>query len=199
MRDSSLLRWGRGQPRAGQPVPALGLRRVDGPGVPGLPVRKVRRRRPDPLQERGSRPPGAGRVGAADEGRRPGAAPGLGPDRLPQGLDPPPALGRAGVLRPSWAIPSGPRHDREERQVHRVRPGSQPEDGQADERGRHRPLPPLRAAPAARQDQPPRPAMDQGEVPAAQGPQGHEARMAPDHRPDAGAPAHWRRQTAAWY
>jgi hypothetical protein len=34
-----------------------------------------------------------------DEGRRPGTAPGQDPDRLLQGLRPPPALGRAGVLR----------------------------------------------------------------------------------------------------
>ncbi len=34
---------GSGVSRAGQPVPALGLRCVDRPGVPGLPVREVRR------------------------------------------------------------------------------------------------------------------------------------------------------------
>ena len=219
MRESSLLRWGRGQPRAGEPVPALGVRCVDGPGVPGLPVRKVRRRRTGPLQEPGPRPPGAGRAGAADDRSRPGAAPGQDQDHLLQGLPPPQAMGRAGVLRlPGLCLPSQ-RHHGEERQVHRVRPGSQPEGGQADERGRlplaappaHRPhlgaargldrpghprvdgllrpVPPFCAGPAARQDQPPRPEMDQAQIPAAAALPGHEARLEPDHHPDAGAAA----------
>jgi len=51
------------------------------------------------------------------------------------------------------------------------------------------PVPPIRTAPAARQDQLPRPGMDPGQIPAAQAPQGHEARLEPDHRPDAGAAA----------
>ena len=213
------LRWGRGQPRAGEPVPALGVRCVDGPGVPGLPVRKVRRRRTGPLQEPGPRPPGAGRAGAADDRSRPGAAPGQDQDHLLQGLPPPQAMGRAGVLRlPGICLPA-PRHHGEERQVHRVRPGSQPEGGQADERGRlrlaaapaHRPhlgaargldrpghprvdgllrpVPPFCAGPAARQDQPPRPEMDQAQIPAAAALPGHEARLEPDHHPDAGAAA----------
>ena len=52
------------------------------------------------------------------------------------GLAPPPAVGRDGVLRlPGICLPA-PRHHGEERQVHRVRPGSQPGSGQTDEQDR---------------------------------------------------------------
>ena len=42
---------------------------------------------------------------------------------------------------------------------------------------------------AARQNQPPRPGMDQAQVPAAAALPGHEARLEPDYRPKAGAAA----------
>ena len=42
MRESSLLRWGRGFAVARQPVHALCVRHVDGPGIPGLPIRALR-------------------------------------------------------------------------------------------------------------------------------------------------------------
>lgn len=63
-------------------------------------------------------------------------------DRLLQGLQPPRAMGRAGVLRlPGLCLPTLGHHGKE-RQVHRVRPGSLPEGDQADERDRHRLAPP---------------------------------------------------------
>ncbi len=46
------LRWGRGLARAGEPVHALRVRRVDGPGVPGRSVRALRRRRGRALRHR---------------------------------------------------------------------------------------------------------------------------------------------------
>ena len=41
-RPGYLLRWGRALTRPGEPVHALRVRHVDGPGVPGLPVRALR-------------------------------------------------------------------------------------------------------------------------------------------------------------
>jgi len=131
-----LLRWGRVLARARESVPALCVRRVDGPGVPGLPVREIRRRRGSALLQPEPRPPGAGRAGAADERGRPDLAPGQNQDRVLQGREPARPLGRAGFLHlPGVHVPR-PQHERQARKVHRVRPGSQRRGPGQDEPGR---------------------------------------------------------------
>ena len=76
MRNSSLLRWGRGIARDREPVPALRVRYVDGPDVPGRRLRTLRGRRGDPLRQRAPGPRGAGCAPGADERGRAGAASG---------------------------------------------------------------------------------------------------------------------------
>jgi hypothetical protein len=62
-----------------------------------------------------------------------------------------------------------------------------------------RPVPPLGAGPAARQDQPPRPEMDQAQIPAAAALPGHEARLERITTQTPGLLPHWRWVTSARY
>jgi site-specific DNA recombinase len=82
MRNSYLLRWGRGLARDREPVHALRVRHLAGTGVPGHRVRALRRRRGDPLRRRAAGPPGARRARGTDERGRARAASGQDPDRL---------------------------------------------------------------------------------------------------------------------
>jgi site-specific DNA recombinase len=59
-RPGYLLRWGRDLAYPGQPVHALCVRHVDGPGVPGLPIRALRGRHRCALRQRGPGPGAAG-------------------------------------------------------------------------------------------------------------------------------------------
>jgi len=90
----------------GQPVHALRVRHLDGPGVPGLPVRALCRRRCCALRQRGPGPAAAGRHRRAARGLGPGAAPREDEDRVLQRREPP-GKPRAHQLRPSSATPSG--------------------------------------------------------------------------------------------
>src|SRR6266508_2096147 len=65
-----------------EPVPALRLRSVDGPEVPGLPLRAVRRRRRRALQEQAAGGVRAGQDRTADAGGGPPAPPRQDEDRL---------------------------------------------------------------------------------------------------------------------
>ena len=87
-RASCPLRWGRGFTRAGKSVPALRVRCMDGPGVPGRPFRALCRRRGGALHQprpgagrgrRDRRQDGTGRVAAASR---------QNPDRLLPGRQP---------------------------------------------------------------------------------------------------------------
>jgi len=88
------LRWGRSLAGAGQPVHALRVRYVDGPGVSGHPVRTLCRRRGGALRHRTPSPKprggdrgqdGAGRAAAASRQDESGVLPGREP---PTGLRP---------------------------------------------------------------------------------------------------------------
>src|SRR6266516_2278572 len=77
--DGTLQQRDRGTPqgvsgiaRDREPVPALRVRHVDGPDVPGRRVRALRGRRGDPLRHRAPGPRGAGRAPGADERGRAG-------------------------------------------------------------------------------------------------------------------------------
>ncbi|HEU4731050.1 MAG TPA: recombinase family protein, partial [Kofleriaceae bacterium] len=72
----------------GEPVHALRVRSVDGPGVPGLPVRALRRRRCGPLQDAASGGVGAGQDRRADGRGGATASSRQDEDRLLQGQQP---------------------------------------------------------------------------------------------------------------
>src|SRR4029077_12571819 len=61
-----------GLARDREPVPALRVRRVDDPDVPGRRLRALRGRRSNPLRHRAAGPQGAGRAPGADERGRAG-------------------------------------------------------------------------------------------------------------------------------
>ena len=90
--DGTLLAAGSGYPagvrglaRAGQPVHALCVRRVDGPGVPGRPVRALRRRRGRALRHRTPSQTLLARDREQDGTGRAATAPRQDPDRVLQG------------------------------------------------------------------------------------------------------------------
>jgi len=82
------VRWGCDQSRAGQPVHALCVRHLAGPGLPGRAVRALRRRRHRALRQPGAGPAGAGGDHGQDGQVRAGTAPGQDPDRVLQGRQP---------------------------------------------------------------------------------------------------------------
>ena len=82
---SYLLRGSSHLAGPGEPVPALRVRSVDGPGVPGLPVRALRRRCRRALQERAASGVHAGQDRRADAGGRATAPSRQDEDRLLQG------------------------------------------------------------------------------------------------------------------
>ena len=94
--DGTLAAAGPGNPagvgglaRAGEPVPALRVRHVDGPGVPGRPVRALRGRRGGALRQPSARPGRCwrrSRSGWREVGLR--LHPGQDPDRVLQGRQP---------------------------------------------------------------------------------------------------------------
>ena len=91
---------------ASQPVHALRVRPMDGPGVPGLPVRALRGRHRRPLRHRGTGPRASGRHRRAARGLGPRAAPRQDEDRVLQRHEPP--RGRPSTpASTSSATPSG--------------------------------------------------------------------------------------------
>ena len=91
-RPGYLLRWGRGQSRARQPVHALRVRLLAGTRVPGRGVRALRRRRGGALRDRAAGQGSPRRAGAEDGGDRAAAAPGQDQDRVLPGPQALPAL-----------------------------------------------------------------------------------------------------------
>jgi len=86
------LRWRGGLAGAGQPVHALCVRRLDDPGVPGHPVRALRRRRGRALCDRTPSPQSGGRDRGQDGTGRAAAASRQDEDRLLQGPKAAPGL-----------------------------------------------------------------------------------------------------------
>src|ERR1019366_7279127 len=106
--------------RPGEPAPALRVRRVDGPGVPGLPVRALRRRRGDPLPVEGSGRAGPGRVAGQDGRGRTGIASGEDQDRVLQGQQPARGLPVHRVHVPGVHVPAKRRQGQARGDIHRV-------------------------------------------------------------------------------
>ena len=106
------LRWGRGFARAGEPVHALCVRHLAGPGVSAGPVRALCGRRGGALRHRTPGPGGPGGDREQDGRGRAAAAPGQDQGGVLQGRE---AAGSATSTRrsPSWGSPSAPaRHGR---------------------------------------------------------------------------------------
>ena len=108
IRPDCQLRWRSHLTVAGQPVYALRVRHVDGPGTPGLPVRTLRGRRGRPLHYRGAGPRTAGCH------RRPapavgfGAAPCEDEGCVLQGREPARAVGAHQFRLPRLYLPGPP-------------------------------------------------------------------------------------------
>jgi DNA invertase Pin-like site-specific DNA recombinase len=84
---SSPLRWRSQLTRAGEPVHALRVRRLDGPGASDRPVRKIRRRRGRALRHRQPGQPAAGGDQGQDGEGQAAAAPDQDQDRVLQGWE----------------------------------------------------------------------------------------------------------------
>jgi len=98
--------------RAGEPVPPLRLRHVDGPAVPGRPVREVRGRRGWCTASAKTRPAACGRADREQDGTgRAAAAPRQDQNRVLQGQQTDGSTMSTRRL-PSWGTPFRPREAR---------------------------------------------------------------------------------------